>query len=141
VLQGPVTTDRHLQTAVTRLRDRLQEVRAQEEDHRRRLAYEEARAERDELAAELARVYPPIEAALAGLLGRIAANDREIEYVTNHAMPKGAERLLVAELVARGLPGFTANNGLSNVPRITHQLRLPAFTFDQFEPFAWPRQR
>src|SRR5947208_1028508 len=30
-----------LQTAATRLRERLQEVRAQEEDHRRRLAYDE----------------------------------------------------------------------------------------------------
>jgi len=42
--------------AVSRLRERLTQVQAAEEDDRRRAAYEEARAERDELAAELARV-------------------------------------------------------------------------------------
>jgi hypothetical protein len=48
------------------------EVQSAEEDNRRRPAYEEARAERDELAAELARVYPPLAAQLADLLGRWA---------------------------------------------------------------------
>jgi hypothetical protein len=48
------------QVAVSRLRDRLTELRTADEDKRRRAAYDEARAERDELAAELARVYPPL---------------------------------------------------------------------------------
>jgi len=42
---------------------------------------------------------------LVELLPRIAANDSEIEYINNHALPQGADRLLVAELKARGLPG------------------------------------
>src|SRR5262249_14247726 len=37
-----------LQTAVTRLRERLGEVKAQEEDQRRQLAYDKARAMRDQ---------------------------------------------------------------------------------------------
>jgi hypothetical protein len=43
---------------------------------------------------------------LAELLTRIAANDRDVEYINEQALPSGAERLLVAELVARGLKGF-----------------------------------
>jgi hypothetical protein len=41
-----------LQATVSRLREWLTELQAAEEDARRRAAYEEARAERDELAAE-----------------------------------------------------------------------------------------
>src|SRR5512143_3720224 len=74
-----------LQATVSRLRERLTEVQAAEEDDRRRAAYEEARAERDELAAELARVYPPLAAQLADLLGRLRANDDRIEHMNAHA--------------------------------------------------------
>jgi hypothetical protein len=116
-----------LQTAATRLRERLQEVAAQEEDHRRRLAYDEAKAERDDLVSELSRVYPPIEAQLADLLGRLDASDRRIEFINDRDLPSGAERLLVAELVARGLRGFVENS--VEVTRITKQLRVPAFRY------------
>jgi hypothetical protein len=54
-----------LQVAVERLGERLREVRAREEDQRRRAAYDEARVQRDTLAEELARVYPPLAAQLA----------------------------------------------------------------------------
>jgi hypothetical protein len=40
-------------------------------------------------------------------------------------------------LVARGLRGF-ASNGVQ-ATRITEDLCLPAFEFDQFDPYAWPR--
>jgi hypothetical protein len=43
--------DERQQATVSRLRERLTELRTAEEDDRRRAAYEEARAERDELAA------------------------------------------------------------------------------------------
>ena len=98
------------QAAVSRLRDRLAELRTAEEDNRRRAAYEEARAERDELAAEFARVYPPLAAQLADLLGRLRASDDRIEYINAHALPRGCRPLLVAELVARGLDGFVQNS-------------------------------
>ena len=47
--------------------------------------------------------YPAFAQKLAELLARVAINDREIDQI-NHALPKGADRLLVAELKARGLP-------------------------------------
>jgi hypothetical protein len=49
-------------------------------------------------------------------LQRIAANDRMIEYINGHALPSGAKRLLVAELKARGLPGWVVNS--IEAPRI-----------------------
>jgi hypothetical protein len=123
-----------LQAAVPRLRERLTEV---EEDDRRRGAYEEAKAERDELAAELARVYPPLAAQLADLLGRLRASDDRIEHLNAHPLPRGCEPLLVAELVARGLDGFVQNS--VNVPRIVRRVQLPAFEYDIHAPYAWPR--
>ena len=123
--------------AVSRLRERLTEVQAAEEDDRRRAAYEEARAERDELAAELARVYPPLAAQLADLLGRLRASDDRIEYMNAHALPRGCGPLLVAELVARELDGFVRNS--VDIPRIVRRVQLPAFEYDIHAPYAWPR--
>jgi hypothetical protein len=126
-----------LQATVSRLRERLMEVQGAEEDDRHRAAYEEARAERDELATELARVYPPLAAQLADLLGRLRASDDRIEQMNAHALPRGFGPLLVAELVARGLDGFVQNSG--NVPRIVRRVQLPAFQYDMHAPYAWPR--
>ena len=123
--------------AVSRLRERLTQVQSAEEDDRRRAAYEEARAERDELAAELARVYPPLAAQLADLLGRLRASDDRIEYINAHALPRGCGPLLVAELVARELDGFVRD--LVNIPRIVRRVQLPAFEYDIHAPYAWPR--
>jgi hypothetical protein len=126
-----------LQAEVSRLRERLTELRTAEEDKRRRAAYEEARAERDQLAAELARVYPPLAAQLADLLGRLRASDDCIEHMNAHALPRGCGPLLVAELVARGLDGFVQNS--VNVPRIVRRVQLPVFEYDMHAPYAWPR--
>jgi hypothetical protein len=128
-----------LQVAVTKLRERLKAVKAQEEDSRRQVAYAKAITVRDELAKELREVYSALAAQLADLMARITASDREIERINTHALPAGAERLLVAELVARGLEGFVRNS--IQTPRITEELRLPAFRFDQHDPYAWPRSR
>jgi hypothetical protein len=73
---------------------------------------------------------------LADLLPRIDANDREVACV-NNCLPSGCSPLLVAELIARGLQGF-AQDGL-DTPRITRQLRLPAFKRCPSAPYAWPR--
>jgi hypothetical protein len=125
-----------LSTALSRLQQRLEQLRAAEEDARCRAAYEKAKAERDQLAAELAELYPAFTDKLANLLARIDDNDREIAYV-NGRLPSDASPLLVAELVARGLEGF-AQDGLST-SRITSQLRLPAFKRCPSAPYAWPR--
>jgi hypothetical protein len=125
-----------LNNAVTRLSERLRVVEAQEEDHRRRLAYDKSKAQRDKLAAELKATYPAITAQLADLMARIAANDREIEYINAYALPESEPRLLVAELVARDLPGWVENS--VHAARITTELRLPAFGFDAHRPYVWP---
>jgi hypothetical protein len=122
---------------VSRLRERLKEVQAAEEDDRRRVAYEDARTERDQLAAELARVYPPLAAQLADLLGRLRASDDRIEHMNAHALPRGCGPLLVAELVARELDSFVRE--LVYIPRIVRRVQLPAFEYDIHAPYAWPR--
>ena len=132
-----------LQSAVTRLGERFEDVKAQEEDQRRQLAYDRVKAERDKLAAELAEIYPVFANKLAELLPRIAANDGEIEYVNRQALPSGAERLLVAELAARGLEGFgkSVGNRFIRTPRITDELCLPTFEYSAHHPYAWPGLR
>jgi hypothetical protein len=60
---------------------------------------------------------------LAELLPRVVANDREIDSINSHALPKGAERLLVAELKARGLQAIL--NGIEAPRIITDRLYLP----------------
>ena len=112
-----------LQAALGKLRERLAQLKDEEENARRRVAYDKAEAVRDELANELADLYPAFAQRLAELLPRIAANDREIEYINGRALPSGAKRLLVAELKARGLPSFIMNSMES--PRITDHLQLP----------------
>jgi hypothetical protein len=95
---------------------------------RRWRGYEKAKAERDKLAAELKEVYPTFAARLADLVTRIDANDREVEEFNMRALPSGAARLPTAELVARDLKGF--NDGVTNVPRIIRDLRLPSFEYN-----------
>jgi hypothetical protein len=128
-----------LQTAVSRLRERLKEVKAQEEDQRRWATYQKLEAERDRLAAELKAIYPSIEAQLGELIGKIERNDREIEFVNAQALPTGAGRLRSAELMARGIEAWRVNQ--TDVVRITRELCLPAFKHDPHKPYAWPRSR
>jgi hypothetical protein len=98
-------------------------------DQRRQVVYERVKTEGDKLAAELAGIYPVFAEKLADLLPRIAANDREIEYINNHALPRSGGRLLVAE-----------KNSVQ-IPRITEELRLPAFDYSAHDRYAWPRLR
>jgi hypothetical protein len=84
-------------------------------------------------------IYPGIEQKLRELLPRMAANDREIAYINAHALPSDGERLLEAELVARGLRGFVESG--VHIPRITHELRMPAFKYSEYEPYVWPRSQ
>jgi glycosyltransferase involved in cell wall biosynthesis len=72
-----------MQEAVRRLGDRLREVRKQEDQARRRVAYDAALAERDALASELADVYPAIAEKLADIVGRIAAATTRVPVVSS----------------------------------------------------------
>jgi hypothetical protein len=129
-----------LTAALPRLHQRFKELTAAEENVRRWTAYDEAKAERDKLAEELARTYPPLAEQLAELAARMAANDRELDVINNFKRPSGADRILSAEEVARGLRGFAA--GLEHIPRITKDLRLPAYSYTRCTgAYAWPRSR
>ena len=81
-----------MQTAVMRLKERLREIKASEENETRRITYNEVKAERDLLAAELRAYYSIIESQLGELIAKIDANDRWIGYI-NSQLPTGAERL------------------------------------------------
>jgi hypothetical protein len=109
-------------------------VKADEEDARRLRIYEEVATERDRLADELREFYPATAARLAELLARIVANDREVEHLNAHALPRNHGRLLGAELVARGLEGFVQNS--VEVPSIARSVRLPTFERTPQEPYA-----
>ena len=95
-----------LSAAVPRLQQRRKELVEAEEDARRWVAYEKTKVERDKLAEELTHVYPPIAEQIAELVARIETNDQQIEHINARALPSGAERLQVVELV-RGVPGFS----------------------------------
>lgn len=125
-----------MQEAVRRLGERLREVKQQEVQHRRQIAYDRAKADRDRLAEELARVYPRAVAQLTELLQRVEASNREIESINARDLPSGSQALLVAELVARGMSGFVRNN--TETPSITRDLRLPVFRYEGFEKYVWP---
>jgi len=126
-----------LLTAVTKLKDRLQQLKAQETNEKRWQAYEAVKAERDKLSAELKEIYPTFTARLADLLARIQANDREVDRINLRARPDGAEWLRSVELVARELSGW--NDGTATVPRLVRDLRLPAFEYDRHVLNVWPR--
>ena len=124
-----------LQTAVTRLRERLEEVKAQEEDQRRQLAYDKARVLRDHLAVELADLYPAVAQKLADLAARVAANDFDINFINDHNLPNGARAPADGRaLVARGLPGWVTNGIYA--PRIIDLLHLPPW--HPRSSYFWP---
>jgi hypothetical protein len=122
-----------VQTPPRRLRQRLVEVQGQEEQARRRSAYAAAKAERDRLAEELARVYPGLAKQLADLAKRIKANDDMIQWI-NRKLPRGTDRLEGAEFIARYVPC----RNWQSVPKILDQMTLPAFETDQMKRYLWP---
>ena len=127
-----------LQVAVTRLGERLREVRSEEEDDRRRATYEKVRTERDRLAAELADTYPAIERQLVDLFTRLDANDSAIKHVNAH-LTTNTKGLLNAELLARGLTSFVKD--ATQISRMSELLSLPAFERPVHHPLAWPRSQ
>lgn len=127
-----------IKMALARLGDRLKGLQDQEEEQRRWAAYEKASAERNQLAAQLKELYPSFESRLSELLARIEENDREITRINTQAKPEGAPGLAGAELVARGLTAYFV--GVNQIPRITRDLRLPAFEYHPNDDYAWPRK-
>jgi hypothetical protein len=125
-----------LQAASSRLRQRLDELRAAEANARKRERYDEVAQERDRLATKLAAVYPDFAEKLAELLPQLAANDHEVNII-NRDRPAGAPMLLCADLKARGLPSFQV--GVSQLPRLTDVLVLPKWRLTAHSSlYFWP---
>jgi hypothetical protein len=125
-----------LEAALNRLRTRRQQLEQVEDDARRSANYGRVQATRDQLAAELAELYPEFAAKLGALLPRLQANNHEIAVI-NRSLPQGASPLRCAELVARGLPAFQV--GITSFPSIVDTLRLPKFMpSNSNHPYHWP---
>jgi hypothetical protein len=58
------------------------------------------------------------------------------DHINNHALPRGADRLLVSELKTRGLP-WVMNN--VETPRITDHLCLPPW--QPRSDYLWPPRK
>ena len=126
-----------LTAASSRLRQRLDEVKALEANERKRARYDEVAQKRDTLATKLSAIYPEFVEKLAPLLVELAANDQEIAVVNRpENKPAGAATLQFAELKARGLHHFQA--GVSLVPRLTTDLILPRWRPDDGPMYLWP---
>jgi hypothetical protein len=116
--------------AIVRLDERLREIERLEEQSRRQEAYDKAKAERDELAAELAGIYPEFAPRLARVLRLIAASDHTLRVV-NSQLPDGSARLYSAEAVARGFGDSVFVQGGIAIPRLTDGVRLPHWSREQ----------
>lgn len=130
-----------LDAAIGRLRQRLAEVAEAEDDARRLVKYQQVATERDQLAAELAELYPEFAEKLAALLVKIAANDKMVQF-TNLPInrPRRRPALQRAELVARGLD--TLQWGTNTIPSLVVDVVLPTFTYSPNAPrWLWPEQR
>ena len=119
---------------LSRLEARHQQIAAAERNARWEADYGRVKAERDQLAAELAETYPQIVAKLVGLLNRVACCERECERIAGTAPSGERRRLLGPELHAKGLTRFTRDT-----PSFTRDLRLP--DWEQPATTSWPPQR
>jgi hypothetical protein len=126
------TCDR-LRTVLPRLKTRLKQVVAAEYAARWEPDYEQVKAVRDALVAELKEVYPPVVAQVADLFNRMAECDRECSRINGLAPDGEHRRLRGVELTARGVKGL-----LQPDVWIAEQLRLPAFARGNGPVLAWP---
>ena len=117
------------------LEQRLQEVQAEEDLTYWHADHDVIKANRDELAAELRELYPPVAAKIADLFSRLRAFDAELSRL-HQARPAGvSEHLLSPELVARGIESFTINSR-----SLIDEVKLPAFEPGQSQVWPPPRQ-
>jgi hypothetical protein len=113
--------------AISRLLVRLSEIRHLEDHARRRQDYDAAREERDQLARELAEVYPVLAPRLAAVLRAIVRSDRLLRTV-NDRRPDGEPILRSAEAVARELGDSAFVEDGRPIARLVEGVRLPAWS-------------
>jgi hypothetical protein len=126
------TRDR-LRTVLPRLRTRLKEMKAAEYLARWEPDYEQVKAARDALAAEMREVYPEAVARLADLFQRMAECDRQCSRVNGSAPDGERRRLLGVELTARGVEILWQPDVW-----VAKELRLPYLSRHNGAIYAWP---
>jgi hypothetical protein len=135
IMEDAAKQREQLQTKLTDLNERLKELERQEEDARRWVRYKVVEAQRDELATEVAAIYRPFAEKMAELLPRLLENERWVEYINTQKLPRKAQPLRTAEMVARGIERNV------DFPRLLRVLRLPTFEYSPHESYVWPRSR
>lgn len=115
-----------LDQALPKLRDRIKSIELFEYREQWNAAANKIEAARDELAAELADLYPAVVEQLSDLFARIGQNSEAIDRL-HAAAPSAAwgenqRRLLDAELKARGLEHYDGVH-----PPLRANLKLPSW--------------
>jgi hypothetical protein len=120
-----------LQSSLSRLQQRYDEVARAEDAARWEGHYQAAEVNRNALVKEFREVYPEVESQLCDLFERMKAADQESSRVNSEAPPGEHRRLRGVELTARGLENFSISR-----PSIMETVRLPKLT--QSDHMAWP---
>jgi hypothetical protein len=120
-----------LRAALSRLRQRHDEVQAAEYAARRQVNYDTVKAKRDDLAKELAEYYPSLVDRFCDLFCRVKEVDQECARINSEAAAGEHRYLLGVELTARGLQNFSISN-----PSIMETVRLP--NWEHSDHMDWP---
>jgi hypothetical protein len=132
-MEDAAFTRERLRTVLPRLQTRLKQVDAAEYLARWEPDYEQVKAVRDALAAEMREVYPAAVAQLADLFRRMAECDSECSRIDGLAPDGEHRRLLGVELTARGVEILWQPDVW-----IAKELRLPNFPRGNDPLYAWP---
>lgn len=125
-----------LATALAGLKEKLAEAKAEEVEAKKQRDYDAAVIERDRLAEALRAFYPEAERTLAKLLPALDANERELRRINESALPKSAQYLKSAELIARGIDGWKV--GVNSITSISTELVWPRWDGNPHDPHVWP---
>jgi hypothetical protein len=123
-----------MMVARARLDERRRELQALEAEAQKRLAYDQALANRDRCAAALVEFYPSAVERLVALFNELTASNEELTRV-NADRPQSCEWLDSAERKAKGQIGEPLNRSEVSVLDCS---RLPPFK--PGSP-AWPPAR
>jgi len=127
---------KRMDAAAVQLNDLLNAAKAKEAAQQRAKAYAEAKAERDQLVADLA-AYEEHAAAIVSLLHRIAASRDRIARANQGA---NAETWLYsAEMIARKAAQEFGISHDDTLPALVDAVRLPRFRRDGSNTgYVWP---
>lgn len=111
---------RRLGASLSALKDRRTAILEDSEYEERQQRFAAARAERDELIGVIRARYPVLALEIYQIAQRIQASDQELAEV-NKRRPRGEDALVSAEMLARGITGYSWA-GMEPVMRIEDAL-------------------